>query len=154
LVEHPVPGFGLGYDVEAVDHVVTLTGCHPFLLQLLCRDIVAVKNHQPPPRRWQVTKPDVEEAIPPALQHGRMFFEDLAGNQVPEAVKHGLIHLARLGANATAPAIESDRDLIEIGVRREILEDVGTHWRFTIELVRRWFATAEFLQTKVAISDR
>jgi hypothetical protein len=142
LVEHPVPDFGLEYDVEAVDHVVALTGRHPFLLQLLCRDVVAVKNHQPLPRRRRVTKPDVEEAVPPALQHGRLFFDDLATNQVPEPVKQGLIHLARLGADAATSTGALDRDLIDLGLRREIIEQVDTRWRFTIELVRLWFATA------------
>ena len=55
LVEAPVPGFALRYDPIAASRVLDLTRCHPFLLQLLCAEIVVLKNEQPPARRRQAT---------------------------------------------------------------------------------------------------
>jgi hypothetical protein len=51
------------------------------LVQLLCYEIVELKNRQSPLQRLLVTIDDVDTAIPNALQTGDFFFADIA-NQV------------------------------------------------------------------------
>jgi hypothetical protein len=54
-----------------------LTRCHPFLIQLLSAEIVALKNEQYLSIRRLATLADVEAAIPEALSVGRLFFADI-----------------------------------------------------------------------------
>ncbi|MBE2222259.1 MAG: ATP-binding protein, partial [Anaerolineae bacterium] len=84
LVEHPVQDFSLRYEPAAAQRVVDLTNGHPFLVQLLCAEIVALKNEQPPVNRRLASVADVETAVPEALQHGSFFFADIEQNQVDQ----------------------------------------------------------------------
>ena len=132
LVERPVAGFALRYEPAARARVWALTSGHPFLVQLLCAEVVALKNEQPPDQRRLATVADVETAVLPALEHGSFFFADLAQNQVSEAGRAFLWGLAR-GEETTV----SDPSLLDQLVAQEILQPNGT---FRVELVRRWFA--------------
>lgn len=67
LIEHPVADFTLRYEPHAVEYILHLTHGHPFLLQLLCAEIVAYKNEQDPSVRRLATVNDVEASIPSAL---------------------------------------------------------------------------------------
>lgn len=73
LIERPVSDFTLRYEPDAVDRALQLTRCHPFLIQLLCGEIVALKNEQDPSIRRLATLADVEAAIPAALSVGSFF---------------------------------------------------------------------------------
>jgi hypothetical protein len=81
LIEHPVSDFPLRYESAASCHILKLTRGHPHLVQLLCYEIVELKNRQSPLQRLLVTIDDVDTAIPNALQTGDFFFADIA-NQV------------------------------------------------------------------------
>jgi AAA+ ATPase superfamily predicted ATPase len=48
LIEYPVKDFTLRYEPNAVERVLQLTRCHPFLVQLLCAEIIVLKNEQDP----------------------------------------------------------------------------------------------------------
>jgi hypothetical protein len=85
LIEHPIADFRLHYEPAATQRVIELTRCHPALVQLLCAEIVALKNEQPPPDRWLARLVDVEAAVPRALSTGSLFFVDIARNQVDAA---------------------------------------------------------------------
>ena len=150
LVEQPVQGFALRYEPAASQRVLDLTRGHPFLVQLLCAEIVALKNEQPPAQRRLATVLDVETAVPEALIHGSFFFADMRQNQTDEI---GL-QLLQLLAQAGEGVVVSRSELIErIGVetavlnqaitqlkQRELIEPFEDGFRFQIELVRRWFA--------------
>jgi hypothetical protein len=147
LIEQPVKGFTLRYEADAVNRVIDLTRSHPFLVQLLCAEIVALKNEQDPSRRRLATLADVEAAIPEAFSSGSFFFADLERNQID---KNGLIllrFLASLGENAIASREtllqQFPDELASILARllqRELIEPVGAGYRFPVELIRRWFA--------------
>jgi hypothetical protein len=77
LIERPVEGFALSYEREASRRVLHLTRRHPFLIQLLCAEIVALKNEQVPATRRLATATDVETAVAVALEHGSFFFSHL-----------------------------------------------------------------------------
>jgi hypothetical protein len=147
LVEAPVPGFALRYDPIAASRVLDLTRCHPFLLQLLCAEIVVLKNEQPPARRRQATLEDVEEAVPRALQSGTLFFSDIEHNQVDQSSLALLRLIAareeRTFARKGHLRKEFDGDFdAALGTltRRELIEPARGGYRCQVELIRRWFA--------------
>uniref|UniRef100_UPI00403F68F9 AAA family ATPase n=1 Tax=Microcoleus sp. OTE_8_concoct_300 TaxID=2964710 RepID=UPI00403F68F9 len=80
LIEQPVKDFTLRYEPNAVERVLQLTRCHPFLIQILCAEIIALKNEQDPSIRRLATLADVEAAIPEALSVGSFFFADIQSN--------------------------------------------------------------------------
>lgn len=146
LVERPVQGFALRYDPEATARVLALTHGHPFLTQLLCAEIVALKNEQPPATRRHATLADVAAALPLALEHGSFFFADIERNQVDAAARAVLRYLAGQGEGAVlareALTAHCPGD-IELALtqllRRDLLEQRAAGYGFQVELVRRWF---------------
>jgi hypothetical protein len=126
-----------------------LTRCHPFLVQLLCAEIVAHQNEQPPDARRLARLSDVEAAAPQALQSGSFFFADIERNQVSEMEADLLRRLAARGEGATLTASDAETrgngsDAAEHALRhlarRELVERAESGYRFQVELVRRWFA--------------
>jgi hypothetical protein len=148
LVEQPVKGFALRYEAEASARVLRLTRGHPFLVQLLCAEIVALKNEHAPAVRRLSRVADVEAAVPDALSHGSFFFADIQRNQVNAEGLALLQQLARQGEDAiTTPtrlqqwlADDAQRvQLLNALMRRELIEKIDGGYRFQVELVRRWF---------------
>ncbi len=147
LVERPVSDFALRYEPDAGQRVLDLTHGHPFLVQLLCAEIIAIKNEQQPSLRRLAGLIDVEAAVPEALSSGSLFFADIQRNQVDAAGLALLRFLAARGEGATI-----DRETLDLGigsdiratiallVRRELIEAVDGNYRFQVELIRRWFA--------------
>jgi len=149
LVERPVKGFALEYEGEASRRVLELTRGHPALVQLLCAEIVALKNEQRLEVRRKASLADVEAAVPEALSHGSFFFADIERNQVDDL---GLALLRSMAAGGERAVVnrkelarqfpdgdELDRGL-ELLARRELIERAGEGYRFQVELIRRWFA--------------
>jgi hypothetical protein len=144
LIERPVKDFALRYDPEASRRVLALTRGHPFLTQLLCAEIVALKNEQAPAARRLASLGDVEAAIPAALNSGSFFFADIERNQVDEA---GLAVLRFMAAQREGAVVDRetlarfgdvDRALALLA-RRDLIEATNGGWRFQVELIRRWF---------------
>ncbi|MCB8942813.1 MAG: ATP-binding protein [Ardenticatenaceae bacterium] len=148
LVEKPVVGFALRYEAAASQHVLGLTRGHPFLVQLLCAEVVALKNEQPPEVRRLAGVEDVETAVSSALDHGSFFFADIQRNQVNPVEQEVLRLLARGGGTAVArqqlvayfPSLMALEEALVKLQQRELIEPVADGYRFQIELVRRWFA--------------
>lgn len=148
LIEHPVKDFTLRYVPEASQRVLFLTRGHPFLVQLLCAEVVVLKNNQDPTVRRLAQLKDVEAALPEALASGKMFFVDVAQNQVDA---RGLKLLRRLAANGEAIPIkrealalllqEPDLDVVlRQLIQRDLIEAVDGGYRFQVEMIRQWFA--------------
>jgi AAA+ ATPase superfamily predicted ATPase len=150
LVEHPVKNFALNYSQEASQRVLDLTHGHPALIQLLCYEIVALKNSQEAALRRLARVSDVEAAVRRALDSGSFFFVDIQQNQVNKA---GL-DLLRLMATQGEGAITSREALIrhsqaqfadeldltlDLLLRRDLIETADGGYRFQVELIRRWF---------------
>jgi hypothetical protein len=147
LVGRPVADFALSYEPEAIRRVLELTRCHPFLVQLLCAEIVSLKNEQDPALRRVARLVDVEDAAPAAMTSGSFFFADIERNQIDAAARSLLRGLAAEGEGG-----KLDHDALQRHVgdeldttldtlrKRELVEPVGTAYRFQVELVRRWFA--------------
>ncbi|MCL1463230.1 hypothetical protein [Argonema galeatum] len=209
LIERPVKDFTLRYEPNAVERVLQLTRCHPFLVQLLCAEIIYLKNEQDPSVRRLATLADVEAAVPAALSSGSFFFADIQINQVgagladnplsqinnlstKPAPTSGLADnpLSQINNLSTKPAPTSGLadnplsqinnlspkpaptdglailrfiaaqgegvtvsrevlsrqfydnldSMIELLLRRELIEEIGEGYRFQVELIRCWFA--------------
>jgi hypothetical protein len=152
LIETPIENFALRYQPPASQRVIDLTKGHPFLVQLLCAEIVALKNDQDPSIRRLATLADVEAAIPAALEHGSMFFSDIERNQldvhslqvlryVAQQGEGAIISSADLAAHFTerAEIAESISGSIELLLRRELIETKSSGYSIQLELIRRWF---------------
>ena len=145
LIERPVKDFTLRYEPNAVERVLQLTRCHPFLVQLLCAEIIVLKNEQDPSIRRLATLADVEAAIPEALQSGGFFFADIQNNQVDATGQAILRFLAAQGEGA----IVSRQTLLQqfphaditfnLLLQRELIEEVDDGYSFQVELIRCWF---------------
>lgn len=140
LVCRPVPDFPLEYDADALAVALSLTRGHPYLLQLLCAEVVAAKNAQPPSQRRLATIHDVLAAADAALVSGSMYFTDVERNQIGPAARDLGRRLARGEANpgpADAAALRElrQRDLVETGADGSAV--------FQVELIRRWFERAD-----------
>ena len=148
LIEQPVKDFTLRYELNAVERVLQLTRCHPFLIQLLCAEIIALKNEQDPSIRRLATLADVEAAIPEALSVGSFFFADIQSNQADAAGLAILQFLAALGEGATVSRLTilqhfPDKSAaLNLLLQRELIEEVSEGYRFQVELIRRWFASS------------
>ncbi|MEH2170709.1 MAG: AAA family ATPase [Nostoc sp.] len=145
LIEHPVKDFTLRYEINAVERVLQLTRCHPFLVQLLCAEIVVLKNEQDPSIRRLAILADVEAAIPAALQSGGFFFADIQNNQVDATGQTILRFIAAQGEGAivsrqTLLQQFPDADItFNLLLQRELIEEVDDGYGFQVELIRRWF---------------
>ncbi|MCB0211929.1 MAG: ATP-binding protein [Anaerolineae bacterium] len=148
LIERPVNDFPLRYEEDACRRVFSLTRGHPFLVQLLCDEIVALKNEQDPSVRRLARLDDVEQVVVEALDRGSFFFADIERNQIDKDGLTILRFMATLGENALVErgrlaeqvcCENLDRSL-RLLTRRELIEPVNGGYRFQVELIRRWFA--------------
>ncbi len=149
LIEQPVKNFELRYTYEATQRIMEVTRCHPALIQLVCAEMVSLKNKQHITERRLAQIEDVEAAVPGALQHGRFFFADVANNQVTEQGLKILRFIAMKGEGEIVSrdilketcqlsTIECETALNNL-LHRELLESLGGGYRFQVELARRWF---------------
>ncbi|WP_230967831.1 hypothetical protein [Nostoc sp. WHI] len=145
LIERPVKDFTLRYEPDAVERVLQLTRCHPFLVQLLCAEIIVLKNEQDPSIRRFATLADVEAAIPEALQSGSFFFADIQNNQVDTTGQAILRFIAAQGERGIVSCQTllqqfPDADIaLNLLLQRELIEEVKHGYGFQVELIRRWF---------------
>ena len=148
LIERPTHDFGLEYEPEATERVLSLTRGHPCLVQLLCSEIVELKNRQRPDVRTRVRPNDVEDAIAPALDVGRMMFADIERDQANRGAAVVLRTLASHGEGAIVgmaslrPCCNSMGELdnaLNLLERRDLIEAVDGGYRVEVEMIRRWF---------------
>ncbi len=146
LIERPVKDFALRYEPEAGQRAWRLTRGHPFLVQLLCAEVVALKNEQAPSVRRLARLADVEAAVPAALGSGSFFFADIEHNQVNADGSRLLRVIAAQGEGAVVARetlAAHAPDPLDAGLalltRRDVIESVDGGYRFQVELIRRWF---------------
>jgi hypothetical protein len=146
LIERPIENFALRYEPPASQRVIDITRGHPFLVQLLCAEIVVLKNNQDPSIRRLATLPDIEAAISEALQSGSMFFSDIECNQLDAPAVAVLRYCAQQGEAAiiSKSALEQQfsarlEGSIDLLLRRELIETRPSGYSIQLELIRRWF---------------
>ena len=148
LITKPIPDFPLSYDQEAVRHLLTETGCHPYLIQSTCQDLVHRLNED---SRFDANIKDVDRALDATLESGAGYFNDLwngrDSNDLERAIqleiartKAGKLSVSRL--ESTLGKAEYSKQDIQTGINRlihrDVLERDDSHVRFRFELIRRW----------------
>ncbi|RKZ51480.1 MAG: ATP-binding protein [Candidatus Parabeggiatoa sp. nov. 2] len=145
LIEQPMADFGLTYTPEASQRVLELTRCHPYLVQLLCSEIVTQKNEQPVEKRWIAQVDDVIAAIENALENSHFLFLNIVTEQISATSLAVLRFIAAQGEGACvnrAQLAEHFPEQLEQSLKnllqRELIETVEGGYRFQVELIRRW----------------
>ncbi|BAZ32889.1 hypothetical protein NIES4074_53960 [Cylindrospermum sp. NIES-4074] len=82
LILQPVEEFPKIYESSAVDAIIQLTRCQPFLVQLVCYELVELLNRDIRGNRRaansaKATAQDVENVIPTVLERGDQYFREL-----------------------------------------------------------------------------
>lgn len=119
LIINPVPEFPDIYLPETVSRIIHWTRCQPFLVQLLCSELVDYLNrtHKKNALKIKATPEDVDNIIDRALQTGNPYFDELWKRTLNERQREYIINLINQ-ANSTAEEHKICRKLIE----KEILE--------------------------------
>ncbi|MFN8489167.1 MAG: hypothetical protein U0350_16390 [Caldilineaceae bacterium] len=151
LIERPVQNFVLSYEVAASRRVLELTRGHPYLVQLLCSELVNLKNEQEPSLRRSATLQDVEGVMPAMLERGSQFFADIELHQVDALGRTVLYFIAQQGEGAAVHPqslssccndAEQLNHTLTMLLRHELLEERNGCYHFQVEAIRRWFANA------------
>lgn len=152
LIERPVNDFSLHYEPAATARILHLTHGHPYLIQLVCSELMELKNEQASSLRHHVTREDIEHVLPDILSRGSQFFADIEWNQVDKEGRQLLGWIARrccctLGELQTLTKRHGQclqlEDTLERLIRREILEQEAGYYRFQVELIRMWFTGSD-----------
>ncbi|MFK5968969.1 MAG: hypothetical protein QM487_02455 [Candidatus Marithrix sp.] len=136
LIEKPIQ---INYTAEAITYILYLTKNHPALLQLICKEIIILKNSQTLHYRYNVQKSDVEMAIPNALKIGRNFFSNVTNRSSTELnILHILADKFTLSKKELLKQCKQNNVLVNLE-RSELIELTSTgDYRFQIELIRLW----------------
>jgi len=150
LITEPVKGV-LHYDAAAIDRILSLTTCHPYLTQLICREIF---DHLQQEGKTRATAADVDAVIEDAMEGGApglTWFWDA----FPPAERFILSTIARITGEGGVATEERIRNTLQqygvqlLGMELTNAPDVLAEWeilaregrdsyRFVVEFLRRW----------------
>jgi hypothetical protein len=150
LIKKPVPQFQLTYHPSCIEKILALTRGHPQLIQQICFELVELKNDQPAGKQTLAEDEDIEQVVPRALKSASLFFLDIQNNQIQPQAARLLQTLARLGPGAVVNPDRWNKDdpdsfdeALSNLLQRDLVEAAPGGFRFQIELIRRWFSTAD-----------
>jgi uncharacterized protein len=139
LLTKPVDGFPAIYPKGGVEHLLTMTGCHPYLLQLTAYHLTRRLNDA---GRLKATNDDLTAALDQALEENNLFqylWDDLTSTQ--QRLVAALARGKKLPEAAAGEAAEilsqARRDL----AREQLICQIGEGkkgWRVTVPLFARW----------------
>ena len=131
LLTQPVPE--LDYQPGAIEKILALTHCQPYLLQAVAFELVNSLNSH---NKLEAHVADVEAAFEKVLIAAQAYFFYTWQEECSEEEKAALRVLAANGAKN--PALPQDQKAVRSLCHKDILEDSGQQYHFTIELFRRW----------------
>ncbi len=148
----------LSFDEMAIDRILELTNCHPFLTQLLCQRLWQQKYYDANAGVWQIPKVnvnDVDAAVEDTLKIGelqllwlwdglssaeKIYIATLASisdegksiseDEIIEALSKYADRFRTYQVESLAPQYLQKRNILE--------KDSEKQYRFSIELIRRW----------------
>jgi hypothetical protein len=134
LIVQPVEDFTNIYDRTAIDTIINLTRCQPYLVQLTCYEVVELLNRDIRENRRDASTPkattqDVEAVIPIVLERGGQYFGELW-----KSLTDSDRHLLRRLVQAETPPPQ-DKAVLRKLERKEILEKTESGYRFQVPLV-------------------
>jgi AAA+ ATPase superfamily predicted ATPase len=135
LILQPVEDFPKIYEPGAVDAIIQLTRCQPYLVQLVCYEVVELLNRDIRGNRRdagtaKATVEDVHAVIPTVLERGDQYFRELWTSL--EDSDRTLLRCVVQGETPTAQHKKVVRKLVQ----KEILEKEGN--AFQVPLVQRF----------------
>ena len=135
LIQQPVENFRDIYEPTAVDEIIQLTRCQPYLVQLMCYELVELLNRYIRRNRREAdtaiaTAQDVKEVIPVVLERGDQYFRELWRSLADSdrSLLRRIIH----GETPT----QQDKGVIRKLTRKEILTQEGN--AFQVPLVQKY----------------
>jgi hypothetical protein len=131
LIVKPIEDFPLQYEPDAVNRIIAVTNCQPYLLQATCRDLVNALNEQ---NRMTATLDDADRALDSVLTTCAMYFADLYNGRDSDDTQREIMRAVALGNDVGTRHASPLRKL----VIRDILEKTDGAYRYRVELVRRW----------------
>ena len=135
LIRHPVPNFPDIYLPEAVERIIYWTRCQPYLVQLLCSELVDYLNLKYPQNALniQANSQDVDSIIDKALISGNGYFDELWKNSLNQEQRDCIKNLI----TKTTPTRE-DRRVWGKLIKKEILKpDSNDGVCFEVPLIER-----------------
>ncbi|MBE8971141.1 ATP-binding protein, partial [Nostocales cyanobacterium LEGE 12452] len=135
LIQQPVENFRDIYEPTAVDEIIRLTRCQPYLVQLVCYEVVELLNRDIRRNRRQAdtakaTAQDVKEVIPVVLERGDQYFRELWTSLADS--DRSLLRRIIYGETPT----QQDKGVIRKLTRKEILTQEGN--AFQVPLVQKY----------------
>ncbi|MEH2084968.1 MAG: hypothetical protein V7K89_34850 [Nostoc sp.] len=135
LILHPVENFTNIYEPTAVDAIIQLTRCQPFLVQLVCYELVEslngdIRKNQGNADTVKATAQNVEEIIPQVLEVGVQYFRELWTSLADSdrSLLRRIIH----GETPT----QQDKGVVRKLTRKEMLTQEGN--AFQVPLVQKY----------------
>jgi hypothetical protein len=137
LIVQPVEDFPDIYDRTAVDTIIHLTRCQPYLVQLTCQEVVELLNRDIRENRRDASTPkatarDVESVIPTVLERGGEYFREL-WKSLSDRDRNLLQRLVQ----GETPAAK-DKAMLRKLERKEILEKTESGYSFQVPLVQNY----------------
>jgi hypothetical protein len=137
LIVHPVEEFTNICDRTAIDTIIHLTRCQPYLVQLTCYEVVELLNCDIRENRRdastaKATVQDVETVIPTVLERGGEYFRELWKS----LTDRDRILLQRLVQGETPTP--QDKAVLRKLERKEILEKTESGYSFQVPLVQNY----------------
>jgi len=137
LIVQPVEDFTNIYEPTAIDAIIHLTRCQPYLVQLTCYEVVELLNRDIRENRRDASTPkataqDVETVVPTVLERGGEYFREL-WKSLTESDRHLLRRLVQ-GETPTP----QDKTVLRKLERKEILEKTESSYRFQVPLVQNY----------------
>ncbi|MBD2598628.1 AAA family ATPase [Nostoc spongiaeforme FACHB-130] len=133
LITRPIEDFSNIYESSAVDLIIQLTCCQPYLVQLMCYELVEFFNKDIRANRRQLetikaTAQDVQEIIPIVLERGDQYFREIWNNLTEN--DRNLLQRIIQGQTPTP----QDKGTVRRLTRKEILTQEGN--AFQVPLVQ------------------
>jgi hypothetical protein len=154
LITNPTDDFPIDYDPDAIAEIYSLTGGQPYLIQLICHNLISRYNHQrfedniDIEPRFSLT--DVQTIIdsPTFFSQGHAYFSGI-WSQASE--QHGPTQHAILRAlsQSQSPEVELLQDVqlldhyteaLELLERHDIIHNVDDRHQFVVPLMQLWVA--------------
>jgi hypothetical protein len=125
------------YDRTAIDSIIHLTRCQPYLVQLTCYEVVELLNRDIRENRRDASTPkatarDVETVIPIVLERGGQYFGELW-----KSLTDSDRTLLRRLVQGETPTTQ-DKAVLRKLERKEILEKTESGYSFQVPLVQKY----------------
>lgn len=141
MILEPVENFPTIYTPEAVNEIIKLTRCQPYLVQLMCYEVVELLNRDIRGNKreleaicrdakFRVSITDVRAVIPTVLERGEQYFREL-WTSLQESDRNFISRLSQ-GQIPTA----QDQGIVKKLIRKEIVTPEGN--ALQIPLVQRF----------------